>query len=121
MPAQQLLPDKRTKAQVSGAMGIPYNPSCQHLMGKDGAATDTDSNESFPSDVDLYVSYPPEGGALTRSRSSPHFISRRQVCTVLILFFVNLINYMDRLTIAGNVDKGEGGLCTKIPFSLSFF
>ena len=36
----------------------------------------------------------------TAMRTHNH-ITRRQWITVLVLFFVNLINYMDRLTIAG--------------------
>lgn len=35
-------------------------------------------------------------------KSSPNHISKTQWCAVIILTFVNLINYMDRYTIAGN-------------------
>ena len=34
-------------------------------------------------------------------QASPHHVTRRQIITVSILCFVNLINYMDRFTIAG--------------------
>ena len=35
------------------------------------------------------------------SKSSPNHISKTQWCAVAILTFINLINYMDRYTIAG--------------------
>ena len=105
MPAQQLLPDKRPQARV---VGLPYNPSSQRLMS-DGAMM-----PGAASDADLGYSYKPgheeEESALrvgpgrhpSHHSHSPNFISRRQWCTVFILFFVNLMNYMDRLTIAGD-------------------
>merc|ERR1740128_717702 len=52
-------------------------------------------------------------------QASPHHVTRRQIITVSILCFVNLINYMDRFTIAGiltdiqcdfGIGDTEGGL-----------
>ena len=36
-------------------------------------------------------------------KTSPNYISKAQWCAVVILTFVNLINYMDRYTIAGKL------------------
>lgn len=72
--------------------GIPPNNSHQHLMNDDG-------------DSDTVV--PPLTSDSTDSRSGANRtnvqsgITKRQILTVVILCFVNLINYMDRYTIAG--------------------
>jgi hypothetical protein len=98
MPAQQLTDSKAmNKARI---VSIPFNPSSQQLMAKGG--------ENY-SDVDLsagFVSYPHHvagsAGAGDDGRpKTPNHITKRQWITVFVLFFVNLINYMDRLTIAG--------------------
>ena len=92
MPAQQLADTKGAKAKIvsATATAIPYNPSSQHLMK---------TNEL--SELDLpnhdYIQYK------TATSRTPHHITKRQWLTVTILFFVNLINYMDRLTIAGKI------------------
>ena len=39
------------------------------------------------------------------TKSSPNHISRAQWCAVIILTFINLINYMDRYTIAGRITR----------------
>jgi len=106
MPAQQLMSEKGGPANKARILSLPYNPSSQHLMAK--------GNNDF-SDVDLYsanikqaatASGGSKGGddSGTAMRTHNH-ITRRQWITVLVLFFVNLINYMDRLTIAGRIKR----------------
>ena len=108
MPAQQLMSgEKGGLANKARIVSIPFNPSSQHLMAK--------GSNDF-SDVDLYsanikraASSGARGGkdgaddSGTAMRTHNH-ITRRQWITVLVLFFVNLINYMDRLTIAGRIE-----------------
>ena len=101
MPAQQLMSSEKgglvNKARI---VSLPFNPSSQHLMAK--------GSNDF-SDVDLYsanIKQAASGGGKDGDNSSTamrthNHITRRQWITVLVLFFVNLINYMDRLTIAG--------------------
>ena len=105
MPAQQLMSgEKGGLANKARIVSIPFNPSSQHLMAK--------GSNDF-SDVDLYSANikraassgvggrkdgADDGGTAMRTHNH---ITRRQWITVLVLFFVNLINYMDRLTIAG--------------------
>ncbi len=107
MPAQQLYEPtvaERSKMdklhRLSGA--LPYNPSSQRLMDRDDEGNSSKGSSDSLEDGAHIMHQDGNGGAMSRSTSvSPNFISRRQWCTVLILFFVNLINYMDRLTIAG--------------------
>jgi hypothetical protein len=85
MPAQQLASDPKAKI----ASAIPYNPSSQHLMkANDYSELDLPSNDFI-------------GQKYMQQHRTPHHITKTQWLTVVILFFVNLINYMDRLTIAG--------------------
>lgn len=80
MPAQQLV--ERTKEKISSAAHLPLNPSSQQLVKE-------------PSVPMYHVS------SNTNRASRRH----RNNITVAILVFVNLINYMDRLTIAGILDQ----------------
>jgi len=73
MPAQQLVERTREKI-VSGMQQLPPNPSSQQLV------------KESPTDYTVTTT----GGSITRNR-----------ITVAVLVYVNLINYMDRLTIAG--------------------
>lgn len=92
MPAQKFADKHSLKILNMEPSGIPSNNSHQHLMNEDG-------------DSDTVV--PP----LTSNSSDPHSgankgiiessVTSREVITVGILCFVNLINYMDRYTIAG--------------------
>ncbi len=107
MPAQQLT-DSRSAKQAK-IVSMPYNhPSSQALIQAKG------SNDF--SDVDLAAGLMSptfvkgrkgsagsnEPGSVVGGASrSPHRITKWQWITVVVLFFVNLINYMDRLTIAG--------------------
>ena len=111
MPAQQLMSgEKGGLANKARIVSIPFNPSSQHLMAK--------GSNDF-SDVDLYSANikraassgvggrkdgADDGGTAMRTHNH---ITRRQWITVLVLFFVNLINYMDRLTIAGRNKYGH--------------
>ena len=100
MPAHQLMPEKKGKGRI---VSLPFNPSSQALM------KDHQAGEIYPYGQAEYMDYRPELLKAQRSQSaangSPHFISGRQWITVVVLFFVNLINYMDRLTIAGKSFK----------------
>ena len=79
MPAQQLT--ERSKDRIVAHMGLPANSSTAALMKK-------------VDDGGLDVEF--KGGNAT----SGH-VTTRQWITVGVLVYVNLINYMDRLTIAG--------------------
>ena len=117
MPAQQLMSEKGGLANKARIVSLPFNPSSQHLMAKG-------SNDL--SDVDLYsanIKQAASGGGKdgddsgTAMRTHNH-ITRRQWITVLVLFFVNLINYMDRLTIAGRnkiENKSPAVLHARVP------
>eukprot|EP00092_Neocalanus_flemingeri_P019181 GFUD01020780.1.p1 GENE.GFUD01020780.1~~GFUD01020780.1.p1 ORF type:complete len:603 (-),score=148.71 GFUD01020780.1:601-2409(-) len=99
MPAQQLT--ERSKDRVVAHMGLPANSSTAALMRK------VDREDG------LGVEF--KGGV---GAASGH-VTTRQWITVLVLVYVNLINYMDRLTIAGiledvkkefNANNAMGGL-----------
>jgi len=99
MPAQQLT--ERSKDRVVAHMGLPANSSTAALMRK----VDRDGG--------LEVEF--KGGV---GAASGH-VTTRQWITVGVLVYVNLINYMDRLTIAGiledvkkefNANNAMGGL-----------
>ena len=77
MPAQQLS-DRSSK----GVMGLPANSSTAALMKK---------MDKVNGGLDVEFRAGGGGGHITS----------RQWITVLVLVYVNLINYMDRLTIAG--------------------
>jgi len=100
MPAQQLT--ERSKDRIVAHMGLPANSSTAALMKK----VDRE-------DGGLDVEFKGGNGA-----TSGH-ITTRQWITVGVLVYVNLINYMDRLTIAGiledvkeefNANNAMGGL-----------
>jgi len=83
MPAQQLT--ERSKDRIVAHMGLPANSSTAALMKKvDGGGLDVEF----------------KGG---NGATSGH-VTTRQWITVGVLVYVNLINYMDRLTIAGILD-----------------
>jgi len=66
---------------------IPTNPSSQALVkSHEGQLRPNDSEESIE---------------VKKNVKSPNFVSRQDWMTLAILTFVNLINYMDRYTIAG--------------------
>ena len=81
MPAQQLT--ERSKDRVVAHMGLPANSSTAALMRK------------VDKEGGLEVEF--KGGV---GAASGH-VTTRQWITVAVLVYVNLINYMDRLTIAG--------------------
>ena len=80
MPAQPL-----SERSSKGVMGLPANNSTAALMKRHDKAS---------------------GGLEVEFRSGPGagHVTARQWMTVAVLVYVNLINYMDRLTIAGNSD-----------------
>ena len=74
MPAQHL-------QERSSKMGLPANNSTAALMRKVDKAN---------------------GGLEVEFRPGTGHVTARQWMTVAVLVYVNLINYMDRLAIAGN-------------------
>ena len=80
MPAQQLTDRSSGKGVV---MGLPANSSTAALMRKH-------DKETGGLEVEFRATAPVHG-----------HITARQWITVGVLVYVNLINYMDRLTIAG--------------------
>lgn len=95
MPAQKFVDKHSLQILNMEPSGIPTNNSHQHLMNGD----DCDSVDAIvpPLSADGQEKSPIGGNQHNR-------ITGRHWLTVLILCFVNLINYMDRYTIAGEFD-----------------
>lgn len=108
---------------MADSTGIRANMSAQQLInhevyershtrtGVDGTAVDSSGSSSLSSSntkLDGKEMTPSSRGSTTPTapadvrqiQSNP--LTKRQIITVSILCFVNLINYMDRYTIAGN-------------------
>ncbi|XP_046390697.1 protein spinster isoform X2 [Ischnura elegans] len=115
MPAQNLLSDRHTfkilnmETATVGSVGIHPNESHQQLMNSDCNSVE----ESC-------------GTMTNRTRSTG--ITKLHWITVIILCYVNLINYMDRFTVAGiltdilqyyGADHAQGGLL-QTAFVLSY-
>jgi hypothetical protein len=86
MPAQQLERAREKEAVVKMAASLPPNSSSAALVASHKTA---------------------EGCGLLQpeflpSHAASGHVTTRQWVTVSVLVFVNLINYMDRLTLAGN-------------------
>ncbi|XP_017010268.2 protein spinster isoform X2 [Drosophila takahashii] len=80
-------------------LGLPATYSSQQLM-----PSDSDSMEEERHRLRLHHHHPLEAGVHPPSAAVPSRLSsvgRSQWFTVTVLCFVNLINYMDRFTIAG--------------------
>jgi hypothetical protein len=101
MPAEKLLldPKSRVKAMTVNSSGyMSNNPSSQALMSK----MDPFAEAGFTNHHHLKNNSSEESIDVQRATgSSPSHINRSQWVTLIILTFVNLINYMDRYTIAG--------------------
>jgi hypothetical protein len=100
MSSQQL----DTGKSRGGISALSNNPSSQSLV----RSTDDSYKELEPnmkgSQMPVFIQgSSQESGMNTPTMKSPNFISRTQWITVAILTYVNLINYMDRYTIAGKV------------------
>jgi len=91
MPAQKLDDRHSLKILNMEPANIPSNHSHQELM----SGGDCDSLETVPSLTSL------ADGAGRSRRKRCCGISVGEWFTIIILFYVNLINYMDRFTIAG--------------------
>lgn len=102
MPAQSL---ESAKGRSYAAATIPINHSSQALI----RSTDEANYKEFEPDMKdsgNTVFLPPGSSQdsmlnSNQSKKSPNYVTRTQWITVTILTFVNLINYMDRYTIAG--------------------
>ncbi|XP_070573388.1 protein spinster homolog 1-like isoform X2 [Ptychodera flava] len=86
----------------------PYGSETEVLLNRDDA---------LPKPTELET--PTEEGSSLGANSGPEEPGKRGYITVGILFYVNLLNYMDRFTVAGNLKKiqqyyslndAEGGL-----------
>lgn len=95
MPAQKYVDKHSLNLLNMEPAGIPPNNSHQQLMhGEDSDSVDTIVPPLTSSSTESAI-----GGKRTMSSGSG--ITKRQWLTVAILCYVNLINYMDRFTIAG--------------------
>lgn len=92
MPAQKLVDRHSLKILNMEPANIPSNNSHQELMS-DG--DECDSLKTVPS----LTSIADGAGNMTGRRGFG--MSMREWLTIIILCYVNLINYMDRFTIAG--------------------
>ena len=83
---------------------LPNNPSSQILVKYSDSYKELDPSLKG-SNVPVYVAAgsSQDSDIFCSNKKSPNFISRTQWITVAILTFVNLINYMDRYTIAGQL------------------
>ncbi|RZF42670.1 hypothetical protein LSTR_LSTR001465 [Laodelphax striatellus] len=94
MPAQKFVDKHSLKILNMEPSGIPSNNSHQHLMNGD----DCDSVDTI---VPPLSAESREGAKDNRTIRS---VSMREWITIAVLCYVNLINYMDRYTIAGILD-----------------
>ena len=127
MPTQNLS-DKKLTAIITA--GMNNTPSSEALMKYSKNYRKDDENRIYrqlpdnSSDIHLSAAssfsggMSPSGGATPvyrsssisnmkseHTKSSPNHITKAQWCAVAILTFINLINYMDRYTIAGKIFK----------------
>lgn len=81
-----------TAEGVEGGVGggLPSTHSSQQLMPSDSSSVATSTDAADPEKMDAQMPH-----------HTDQIISRMEMFTVMVLCFVNLINYMDRLTIAG--------------------
>lgn len=93
MPAQKLSISEKYPLELFSKME-PSNLSSQEIYIERVKESNNDSGNSIL----------PEGASqseLNRNEDEPKEVTTSQWITVFILCFVNLINYMDRYTIAG--------------------
>lgn len=120
MPAQKYVDKHSLKILNMEPTGIPPNNSHQHLMNGE----DYDSMDTIVPPLTSNQQDPRIGGKINSSVSIPllHWL------TVIVLCYVNLINYMDRYTVAGmlteiesyyNLTDDKGGLL-QTAFVLSY-
>ena len=88
MPAEKLI-DSKLKPSV---VMIANNASSQALMKDHLQMRNNVSEESIEMNRERHLSV-----------KSPNYVTRADWLTLAILTFVNLINYMDRYTIAGKI------------------
>jgi len=86
MPAQQLERERERVAVVRMATSLPANSSSAALVSSKAGA--------------LSPEFKPSLGPLASGR-----VTASQWVTVIVLVYVNLINYMDRLTLAGILEQ----------------
>lgn len=106
MPAQKLVDKHSLKILNMEPANIPQNRSHHQLMT---SADDTDSVDTTAPPL-----LPDDGRSLGRGAGG---ISFRDKVTVAILCFVNLINYMDRFTIAGKLSLLISSSCYYCPIT----
>lgn len=94
MPAQNLVDRHSLKILNMEPTNIPSNNSHQELMPGDDECDSLRTVPSLTSVADI---------AGNRTRRCGNRISVGECLTIIILCYVNLINYMDRFTIAGRV------------------
>lgn len=94
MPAQKYVDKHSLKILNMEPSGIPPNNSHQHLMNGE----DYDSMDTIVPPLTSNEQDPRIGGKINSNVTS---ISPLHWLTVIVLCYVNLINYMDRYTVAG--------------------
>lgn len=94
MPAQKYVDKHSLKILNMEPTGIPPNNSHQHLMNGE----DYDSMDTIVPPLTSNQQDPSIGG---KTNSCVRAITPLNWLTVIVLFYVNLINYMDRYTVAG--------------------
>ena len=101
MPAHQLDPVKGR----GGISALANNPSSQALVRSTDDASYKELEPNMKgSNVPVFIQgSSQDSGINTPTRKTPNYITRTQWITVGILTYVNLINYMDRYTIAGDI------------------
>lgn len=86
---------KAIREETKGGF-ISSNPSSQALMAKLDPYSEVVVRNSSEESIDSYKAH-------YHPVKSPNFVSKADWLTLAVLTFVNLINYMDRYTIAGTI------------------
>ncbi|KAK7870089.1 hypothetical protein R5R35_011072 [Gryllus longicercus] len=94
MPAQKLVDKHCLRILNMEPRNIPTNNSHHQLMTGEDVDSVASTDSSYPSDPSSAA----KNGRFT-------CLTRRQIVTVAVLCFVNLINYMDRFTIAAVLEQ----------------
>lgn len=85
---------------MSSSKKLVYNPLSTVMDNNSDSVTDSGGSGGMPS-THSSQQLMPSDSPVGSSPSAPVGITKMQWFTVIVLCFVNLINYMDRFTIAG--------------------
>lgn len=107
MPSIQQQPQQPSAVTGNPAGKIPATNSQQRLMPADSDSVSSSLDEGDPEAPPGHGRLGPgdDGDEVTVTSSNSSSVSATAWFTVAVLCFVNLINYMDRFTIADNLNQ----------------